>query len=132
MSRRYHRWIATLLGIFILWTAATGVITQITRINTAAERKGPPPGPPASASAAPSAASEQRAPAPPQSANRRSLKLVTDLHSGEQFGLVGQIVSLVTGLALLFLAGSGLWMYIRMFRARASKERAPSRKWFWK
>ena len=120
-SRRYHRWIATLIGIFILWTAGTGVITQITRINTAAERQ--------AAAAAPRPA---LAPAPPQSPNRKFLKLVTDLHSGEQFGLTGQIVSLVIGLALLFLAGSGLWMYVRMFRARAAKARARGGKWFWK
>ena len=123
MSRRYHRWIATLLGIFILWTAATGVITQITRINTAAERE---------AAAAASRAALPSRPAPPPSPNRKFLKLVTDLHSGEQFGLAGQLVSLVIGLAILFLAGSGLWMYIRMFRARAGKERSPSSKWFWK
>ena len=118
-SRRYHRWVATLLGVFILWTAATGVITQITRINTADERRAAAPGP-------------VPALAPPQSPNRKFLKLVTDLHSGEQFGLAGQLVSLVIGLALLFLAGSGLWMYIRMFRARAAKARAPGGgKWFW-
>ena len=118
-ARRYHRWLATIFGIIILWTAATGVITQITRINTAGERRAAAPRP------AP-------VPAPPPSANRKFLKLVTDLHSGEQFGLAGQLVSLVTGLALLFLAGSGLWMYVQMFRARAAKSRAPTGgKWFW-
>lgn len=117
MSRRYHRWIATLLGIFILWTAATGVITQITRINTAAERE---------AAAAVSRAT--RAPVP-LSPNRKFLKLVTDLHSGEQFGLTGQIASLVIGLMLLFLAGSGLWMYVQMYRTRGKREQE---RFFWK
>jgi uncharacterized iron-regulated membrane protein len=121
ISRRYHRWIATLIGVFILWTAGTGVITQITRITTTAERH---------AAAAP--ARPAQAPAAPQSANRKFLKLVTDLHSGEQFGLTGQLVSLVTGLALLFLAGSGLWMYVQMFRARAARVRASGGRWFWK
>jgi uncharacterized iron-regulated membrane protein len=115
--RRYHRWIAALLGIFILWTAATGVITQITRINTAEER---------AAAAAVSRAT--RAPVP-MSPNRKFLKLVTDLHSGEQFGLAGQVASLVIGLTLLFLAGSGLWMYVQMFRTRGQRE--PGR-FFWK
>ena len=115
-SRRYHRWIATLLGLFILWTAGTGVITQITRINTAAERQA-------------AAAAPRVTPAPPQSPNRKFLKLVTDLHSGEQFGLAGQIVSLVTGLAILFLAGSGLWMYVQMFRTRGKREHG---RVFWK
>jgi len=128
ISRRYHRWIATFIGIFILWTAGTGVITQITRINTAAERQAAAPR--TTPAAAPPRAAQ--APAAPQSPNRKFLKLVTDLHSGEQFGLTGQLVSLVTGLALLFLAGSGLWMYVRMFRARAAKVRASGGKWFWK
>ena len=117
MSRRYHRWIATLLGIFILWTAATGVITQNPRINTAAERE---------AAAAVSRAT--RAPVP-LSPNRKFLKLVTDLHSGEQFGLTGQIASLVIGLMLLFLAGSGLWMYVQMYRTRGKREQE---RFFWK
>ena len=119
MIRRYHRWIATLLGVFILWTVGTGVITQITRINTTAERQA-------------AAARVTLAPAPPPSPNRAFLKMVTDLHSGERFGLAGQLVSLVTGLALLFLAGSGLWMYVRMFRARAAKVRVGESKWFWR
>ena len=119
MSRRYHRWIATLLGIFILWTAATGVITQITRINTAEER----------AAAAAASRATQIAPAPPLSPNRKFLKLVTDLHSGEQFGLAGQIASLVIGLMLLFLAGSGLWMYVQMYRTRGKREQE---RFFWK
>ena len=119
MSRRYHRWIATLLGIFILWTAATGVITQITRINTAEER----------AAAAAASRATQIAPAPPLSPNRKFLKLVTDLHSGEQFGLTGQIASLVIGLMLLFLAGSGLWMYVQMYHTRGKREQE---RFFWK
>ena len=117
MSRRYHRWIATLLGIFILWTAATGVISQIPRFNSAAERE---------AAAAVSRAT--RAPVP-LSPNRKFLKLVTDLHSGEQFGLTGQIASLVIGLMLLFLAGSGLWMYVQMYRTRGKREQE---RFFWK
>ena len=127
--RRYHRWLATLLGIFVLWTAATGVTTQAARIYAGGEQR-PAPASPAASPAAEAPAAE--APRPPQSPARKFVKLVTDLHSGERFGLTGQLVSLVTGLAILFLAGPGLWMYIRMFRARAAKERAPSRKWFWK
>jgi uncharacterized iron-regulated membrane protein len=119
ISRRYHRWIATLLGLFILWTAGTGIITQITRINTAAERQ----------AAAAASRATQIAPAPPLSPNRQFLKMVTDLHSGERFGLAGQLISLVIGLAILFLAGSGLWMYVRMFRARGKREHE---RFFWK
>ena len=52
-----------------------------------------------------------------------NLGLLHRFHSGESFGLGGQIVSLLSGCALLFFAFSGLWMYIRMFRVRRSMVR---------
>ena len=42
------------------------------------------------------------------------------IHSGEQFGPVGVVISLLSGLALVFFAFSGLWMYIRMWRDRSA------------
>ncbi len=123
--RRYHRWLATIFGVLILWIATTGIITQSVRIYSQNQ--------PRAAEAAPLAAPPT--PAPPQTPVRKVIKFVTDLHSGERFGLVGQLISLTSGCALLFLSGSGLWMYIRMFRARAAKAatkvRSSQSKWFW-
>ena len=121
--RKYHRWLATIAGIFILWTALTGVVTQASRLYASSE--------PRPAQAAPAAPTAPEAPRPPQSPARQFVHFVTDLHSGESFGLIGQLVSLVTGLALLFLAGSGLFMYIQMFRARGRKARPGQPRWFW-
>ncbi len=52
------------------------------------------------------------------------------IHSGEEFGPVGVILSIASGVALIFFAFSGLWMYIQMFRRRANRASAP-RKLFW-
>ena len=49
------------------------------------------------------------------------------IHSGEQFGPAGVIISLLSGLALIFFAFSGLWMYIQMFRRRAHRASHPKR-----
>jgi uncharacterized iron-regulated membrane protein len=39
---------------------------------------------------------------------------VKHLHSGESLGPVGIALNLAGGLALLFFAGSGFWMYLSM------------------
>ena len=52
------------------------------------------------------------------------------IHSGEQFGPVGVIISLLSGIALIFFAFSGLWMYIQMFRRRSHRSSHPKRL-FW-
>ena len=119
--RRYHRWLAPLFGLFILWIAATGAITGTARLLNAGE---PRP-----------AASAPQSPRPPQSPARQFIHFVTELHSGEQFGRAGQIVSIASGLALLFFAISGLWMYLQMFRGRLVKANRGGAtrggKWFW-
>lgn len=50
------------------------------------------------------------------------------LHSGEEFGPAGVILSMAGGIALIFFALSGLWMYAQMYRARA---RSGRKGWFW-
>jgi uncharacterized iron-regulated membrane protein len=120
--RRYHRWLAVVFGILILWIAATGAITQAARIYTSGER---------TAASAATAKTAPEAPRPPQSPARQFVHFITDLHSGERFGVAGQLVSLVSGLALLFFAFSGMWMYVQMFRARSRRERA-EHPVFWK
>jgi uncharacterized iron-regulated membrane protein len=44
--------------------------------------------------------------------------LLHHLHSGESFGPVGVIISIMSGLSLFFFAFSGLWMYVQMLRGR--------------
>ena len=47
--------------------------------------------------------------------------LLHRLHSGEQLGPIGVIISTLSGLALLFFSFSGLWMYIQMWRGRLAR-----------
>jgi PepSY-associated TM region len=111
--RKYHRWLAPLFGLFILWIAATGVVVGAGRLYASGE----------SERARPTATAPAPAQRPPQSPTRQFIHFVTELHSGEQFGLAGQLISLVSGLALVFFAVSGLWMYLQMARGRLVKAR---------
>jgi len=43
---------------------------------------------------------------------------VKRLHRGDYFGLLGRWMDLLTGLAILFLSGSGVTMYLQLCRAR--------------
>jgi uncharacterized iron-regulated membrane protein len=112
MIRRWHRWVAPVAALFILWIAATGAITQAGRIYAGAIA------------------------APRDSALRAFVKFVTDLHSGASFGVAGELISLAAGCALLFLAASGAWMYWQMARGRLVKVRAGGHlrggQWFWR
>jgi hypothetical protein len=54
---------------------------------------------------------------------------VKHFHSGELFGLPAQMLDLLAGLSLVFLSGSGIWMYVEMWRKRAQSGR---RMLFWK
>ncbi len=49
------------------------------------------------------------------------------LHSGEEFGPLGVVISTLSGLALLFFAFSGLWMYIQMYARRSHRKSHPKR-----
>jgi len=51
------------------------------------------------------------------------------LHRGDYFGLAGRWMDLMTGLAILFLAISGIAMYLQLYSARS---RAGRRALFWK
>ncbi|WP_309610255.1 PepSY-associated TM helix domain-containing protein [Sphingomonas sp.] len=137
--RKYHRWLSVLFGLLILFIAVTGVVTQGARLYAIGE----PERARSTQASAPAArigeaedTDEAEAPKatpaarPPQSPLKQFIHFVTELHSGEEFGIVGQLVSLVSGLALIFFAFSGLWMYIQMFRRRSHRARH-SKKIFW-
>lgn len=145
--RKYHRWISVLVGVFILFIAVTGVLSQVgSLVNNGGfkeevEEKGAKQAaaigaaiaPPASAHdeqiAAPMPAAEPAAFVCPADMTCRPKRVAKPgdwnvgylhhIHSGEEFGPVGIIISMVSGLALIFFAISGLWMYLQMFRARA-------------
>ena len=143
---RYHRWLVLPFGLILLWVALTGVTMQALDIYDKglfpAEDHGAPPksarlgivtpaqahepGEVEPAPATPAATAPAR---PPRSKAQQLHGLLQHLHSGEWFGPFGTIIQTLAGLALLFFAVSGMWMYVRMFRARG--DRPGQAKWFW-
>ena len=123
--RKYHRWLATIFGIFLLWISATGVLSQIGSLvnkggfaQAEAAQAGPPPGPAGFTCPADMTCRPKPKPA------AWNVGLLHHLHSGESFGPAGVIVSLLSGLALFFFAVSGLWMYVQIWRGRLVRRRA--------
>ena len=153
--RKYHRWLSVLFGVFLLWIAATGVLSQIVPIvqrggfeSETAER-GKAQAAAMENAVAPAARAHEHDEAPavkappafvcpadmtcrakPKPGDPRSVVgLLHHLHSGESFGPAGVVISTLSGLALLFFAFSGLWMYIRMWSHRRTRNHKPA--WFW-
>ena len=131
--RKWHRWTATIFGLFLLWISATGVLSQVGSLvnhggfETAASE--------ARAKAAAAAATPPGFTCPetmtcrPKQKQAWNVGLLHHLHSGESFGPAGVIVSLLSGLSLFFFAFSGLYMYVQLWRGRLV--RPGSRKLFW-
>lgn len=130
--RKYHRWLSVLFGVFLLWIAATGVLSQVGKLvndgGFEEQRPGPaeaigPPGfvCPADMNCRPKLVAKP---------GEWDVSFLHHLHSGEQFGPAGVILSLLSGLALLFFAFSGLYMYIQMYRRRSHRHSHPKRL-FW-
>ena len=136
MMRKYHRWLAILFGVFLLWISATGVLSQIgTLVNNggfedeARERAEAvlPEGfvCPETVTCRPK----------PATAPKWNVGYLHHIHSGEEFGPVGVVISMMSGLALFFFALSGLYMYIQMWRGRLVRveqgKTVRGGKWFW-
>jgi uncharacterized iron-regulated membrane protein len=132
--RKWHRWISVFFGIFMLWIAATGVLSQVGELvnnggfgDEHEERAGPPPGVPAGFVCPETMMCR---PKPSQEAGHWNVGLLHHLHSGEVFGPLGTVISILSGVALLFFSFSGLWMYIQMWKNRKDRSLKPG--WFWK
>nr|WP_179408127.1 PepSY domain-containing protein [Novosphingobium marinum] len=126
--RKWHRWLSVFFGIFLFWIAATGLLSHWAALWPVAE------------SAATAAASEpppafecpegwRCRPPPPEGSVRGLVGLFHHLHSGDSFGPVGIAISILSGIALLFFAFSGLWLYVRMWLNRKHRRQSP--RWFW-
>lgn len=128
--RKWHRWLSVFFGVFMLWIAATGVLSHIGEwVNHAANE-----GAAANPAVVPAGfvCPETMTCRPKPQPGAWNLGLLHHLHSGESFGEAGEIVSFLSGLTLIFFSISGLWMYIQMFRARGRRVRQTGGKWFWK
>lgn len=127
--RKYHRWLSVLFGAFLLWIAVTGVLTQAAPLlaggGQAPEKAQVSAGIPAGF-----VCPEAMTCRPKNRGKAGNLKsFLQHLHSGETFDPVGTAISVLSGLALVFFAFSGLWMYIQMWRNRRSRRLSPG--WFW-
>lgn len=149
--RKWHRWLSVFFGLFILFIAVTGLLshwaalwpddsnaTAIVPAAQAHEATGAAPKPMAAPDSVAATSPEpfvcpegwRCRPAPPASGPRAWVGFFHHLHSGEEFGPVGTAISILSGLALVFFAISGLWMYVRMWAERG--RRGAKDRWFWK
>ena len=120
--RKWHRWLAVSFGVFLLWISATGVLSQIGSLVNKGGFEGSSP----AAAAAPATPPGFTCPEtmtcrPKPKPGAWNVGLLHRLHSGEQLGPIGVIISTLSGLALLFFSFSGLWMYIQMWRGRLAR-----------
>ena len=130
--RKWHRWLSILFGVFMIWIATTGLLSQLVPIyqrgGLTDNRDGPPP---AAASALPPGfVCPETLTCRPKPKGPSLVGTLHHLHSGESFGPGGTIVSILSGFALLFFSVSGVWMYVQMWRGRTRRQRE-SGKLFW-
>ena len=128
--RKWHRWLSVLFGVFLLWIAVTGVLSQVPiwgEVLGGDEDRAP-----AAAAAVPAGfvCPETMTCRPKKPQGAFNVGLIHHLHSGESFGPLGTVIASLSGFAMIFFSFSGLWLYIQMWRNRAARQLAP--RWFWK
>lgn len=149
--RKYHRWLVVFTGIFLLWIAVTGFLGQVISVaqhGLGEEKHGPPSAQQAAAPAAapgtkpvgedaiktamagiPTDKGVRCGPPRPKGGQKDLFHFIIDLHSGNYFGGIGKILSILMGAAMIFFTVSGMWMYLDMFRRRL---KADKKGLFWK
>lgn len=128
--RKWHRWLSLLFGVFGLWIAVTGVLSQIPIWGEVFGKEEAQQAKPVVPEGFVCPETMICRPKPVKKPGGLNVGLLHHLHSGEQFGPVGTVVMSLSGLAMVFFAFSGLWMYVSMWRNRAAKSLKPG--WFWK
>ncbi len=128
--RKWHRWLSVFFAIIMVWVAVTGVLHYVAIWWPS----GAPSAQDMAAMAPPAGFTCPEGwrcmPMPQGGGLRSMLGLFHHLHSGETFGPVGEVLVMLSGLALVFFSVSGLWMYVRMWSSR--KDRGLKGGLFWK
>ena len=125
--RKWHRWLSVLFGILILFIATTGLLSHVgSLVNDARQASAPPPAIPAGF-VCPETMNCRPKPQP----GGWNVGYLHHLHSGEEFGPLGTALAMLSGVALLFFALSGLWMYLQMFSARGRSSSRRGGRFFW-
>ena len=122
--RKWHRWLSVFFGVFLLWIAVTGVLSQVVPLL--------PVSAPAAETAKPAFVCPEDytcRPKPQPGDPRALVGTLHHLHSGESFGPLGVAIATLSGFAMVFFSFSGLWLYIQMWRNRAARSASP--RWFW-
>jgi hypothetical protein len=123
--RKWHRWLVVFFGVFLLWIAVTGVLSQVPIWGEVFG--GEEEGEQAEAAAAPPGfvcpESMMCRPKEKHDGGGLNIGLIHHLHSGETFGPLGTIIASLSGLAMIFFSFSGIWMYIEMFRRRGKADK---------
>ena len=125
--RKWHRWLSVFFGVFLLWIAVTGVLSQVVPLLASGGEQ-----PRAEAAAKPAFVCPPDymcRPKPKPGDPRALIGTLHHLHSGESFGPVGVVIATLSGFAMIFFSFSGLWLYIAMWRNRKSRAVKPG--WFW-
>lgn len=131
--RKWHRWISVVFGVFLLWIAITGTLSQIVPLMSSGGE-----GPPRAAQTQAGTPAKPAFVCPPdymcrprpKGGMRSMVGLLHHLHSGESFGPVGVLIGTLSGFAMIFFSFSGLWLYIQMWRNRKDRNLKPGL--FWK
>jgi len=126
--RKWHRWLSVFFGVFLFWIAATGVLSQVAVLWPAGKGEAAVEAAPPLGFVCPQG--WRCMPPRPQGGMRSLVGTFHHLHSGETFGPIGTAISLLSGIALLFFAGSGVWLYLQMWRNRKARALKPG--WFWR
>ena len=121
--RKWHRWLSVFFGVILLFVTITGLLHYVVVWWPAGE-----PTPEALAAVQPPPGfvcpeGWRCRPPSPDTGNSLGeyLGLFHHLHSGSEGGIWGEVVVMLSGLALLFFTVSGLWMYLRMWKVRRAK-----------
>lgn len=123
--RKWHRWLSLFFGIFLLWIAITGALSQVVPMIVKAQGGAQPELP--AGFVCPETV--RCRPQPPEGSLGSWVGTLHHLHSGESFGPVGVILFTLAGFAMVFFAFSGIWLYVQMWRYRKDKGLNP--KWLW-
>ena len=118
--RKWHRWLVVVFGVFLVWIAVTGLLSQIVPWFT--------PRPPKPVLPEGFVCPETLTCRPKGGSSL--IGTLHHLHSGESFGPIGVAIATMSGAAMVFFSFSGIWMYVQMWRNRASRGAKPG--WFWK
>ena len=124
--RKWHRWLSVTFGVFLLWIAVTGVLSQVQMWG---EMVGDDHGQQVVPAGFVCPDTMICRPKPPKKSGW-NYGLLHHLHSGETFGPLGTLIASLSSLAMVFFSFSGLWVYISMWRNRRAKNHKPG--WFWK